>query len=199
VDEMLALVQALGVRASIDPHITPRYDGTREPMDLRLDRETLKDVYTGPLSFLLDPPDCRPEREVQCACARSVVAIAANGDVYPCIGAPIPSGNVREKSFEEIWRTSAELKRIRALELADFRACEPCPDRGYCRRTSGFVYTTTGEYTGPEEWTCMEASVLHEIHDESRRQAFQTYGEDSPQRTQRTQSEEPPRALRTPR
>jgi radical SAM protein with 4Fe4S-binding SPASM domain len=166
VDEMLALVRSLAVRASIDPHISPRYDGTRDPIDLRLDRATLKDVYTGPLSFLLDPPDCRPDREVQCACARSVVAIAANGDVYPCIGAPIPSGNVRDKPFEEIWRSSPELLRIRALRLEDFTSCEPCPDRGFCRRTSGFVYTTTGVYTGPEEWTCMEANVLHEIFDE---------------------------------
>lgn len=173
-DEMLALVRSLGVPATIDPHISPRYDGTREPIDLRLDRDALKDAYRGPLSFLLAEPDCRPDRSVQCSCARSVVAIAANGDVYPCIGAPIPSGNVREKSFEEIWRRSPELERIRGLRLEDFAACEPCPDRPFCRRSSGFVYTTTGVYTGPEAWTCMEASVLHEIHDEQGATAAQT-------------------------
>jgi len=95
-----------------------------------------------------------------------VVAIASNGDVYPCIGAPIPSGNLRERPFAEIWRDSPQLQRIRDLALDDFEACKPCPDRPYCRRSSGVVYVNTGNYTGADEWTCMEASILHQLTDE---------------------------------
>lgn len=165
-EAMLRLVGSLGVRAGIDPHVTSRYDGTRDPLDRRLDRETLEAVYRGPLRFLLRPPECNPDLAPQCGCARSVIGIAATGDVYPCIGAPIPAGNVRQAPLARIWETSPEFLRIRSLRPDDFPVCKPCPDRPFCRRSSGAVYVVTGDYTGPEEWTCMEANVLHEIHDE---------------------------------
>jgi radical SAM protein with 4Fe4S-binding SPASM domain len=164
-DELVGLIDSLGVVANLDTHITPRYDGGRDPVGLRVDAETLERLYRGPLRHLVDAPDCSPDRSVQCSCARSVVAIASNGDVYPCIGAPLRAGNVREQPFAEIWATSPVFRKIRGLTLDDFTACKPCPDRPYCRRSSGVVYVSTGEYTGPEEWTCMEASVLHRIAD----------------------------------
>ncbi len=162
--EMIDLIESLGVVANLDTHITPRYDGEQGPVGLRVDAETLEQLYRGPLRQLVGAPDCSPDRSVQCSCARSVVAIVSNGDVYPCIGAPLRAGNVREQTFAEIWATSPVFLKIRGLTLDDFSACKPCPDRPYCRRSSGVVYVTTGDYTGPEEWTCMEAAVLHRIH-----------------------------------
>ena len=32
---------------------------------------------------------------------------------------------------------------------------------------TGSQVQNTGNYTGPEPWTCMEANVLHEMHDEN--------------------------------
>jgi len=171
VGAMVELVRDLGVSASLDPHVTARYDGDRASLDLRLDRGELLALYRGPLRTLLDPPDCHRDApdSVQCSCARSVVAIASNGDVYPCIGAPMRAGNIRERPFAEIWRDSPELQRIRALSLPDFPSCAPCPDRAWCRRSSGTVFVNTGDYTGAEEWTCMEASVLRQIAEEGER------------------------------
>ena len=40
------------------------------------------------------------------------------------------------------------------LTLDDFETCRGCPDRAFCGRNSGVVYTNTGEYTGPEPFTC---------------------------------------------
>lgn len=180
IDLMIGHAKRLGLPYSIDPQITARYDGTRDSMDLRIDRATLEALYRGPLRDVLPEPDCRPERSVQCACARSVCGISAYGDVYPCIGAPIPAGNLRRQSFAEIWRTSGVLNWIRGLKLSDFATCKPCPDRGFCRRSSGVVYTNTGQYTGAEEWTCMEANVLHKLHDEGVRPAQR--GDDKLQR-----------------
>ncbi|RMH36053.1 MAG: radical SAM protein [Deltaproteobacteria bacterium] len=166
VADMVALAQELGVGCGIDPQITRRYDGTDEPLDLRVDRDTLRALYRGPLAPFLSAASCSRDAAPQCSCARSVVAIASNGDVYPCIGAPIRAGNLREQSFADIWASSPVFERIRGLRLADFAACAPCPDRPWCRRSSGVVYVNTGDYTGPESWTCMEASVLREIAQE---------------------------------
>jgi radical SAM protein with 4Fe4S-binding SPASM domain len=161
--DMIALAEELGVAYGFDPQLTARYDGTRSSLDHRVDRETLTALYAGPLAHLVAAQgDCATD-SVQCSCARSVCGISSTGEVYPCIGAPLPSGNLRQRSFAEIWRDSPTLNRIRALTLDDFPACKPCPDRDDCRRSSGVVYLNTGDYTGAEPWTCMEASVLHQL------------------------------------
>jgi radical SAM protein with 4Fe4S-binding SPASM domain len=160
---MLALADRLGVPCAVDPQLTARYDGTTGPLDLRVDRATLLALYRGPLRQMLPSPCRSPDRGVQCNCARSVCGISAAGEVYPCIGAPVPAGNLRERSFEEIWRDSPVLNRIRALRLVDFPSCAPCPDRRACRRSSGVAYVNTGDYTGADPWTCMEAGVLAEL------------------------------------
>jgi radical SAM protein with 4Fe4S-binding SPASM domain len=167
IPEMIALSERLGVTYTLDPQLTARYDGTTSSLDHRVDAETLEALYRGPLRAALGGPQCNPDREMQCSCARAVCGVSATGEIYPCIGAPVPSGNLRDASFTHIWRHSPALNRIRGLEAQDFSVCQACPDRPFCRRSSGVVYTNTGDYTGPEPWTCMEAAVIHKIYDEA--------------------------------
>lgn len=163
---MQALAGELGVTYVLDPQLTARYDGTTSSLDNRVDAPTLDALYRGPLRGALGEITCHADRDVQCSCARTVCGISSTGEVYPCIGAPVPSGNLREQSFGEIWTGSPALNRIRGLTLQDFSACEPCPDRPFCRRSSGVVFTNTGNYTGPEAWTCMEAGIIRRIHED---------------------------------
>lgn len=149
-----------------DPHITTRYDGSRSSADERVGREKLDQLYRGALRPWLRGPNSSVDQAPQCSCARSTCGISAFGDVYPCIGAPVVSGNLRKESFNEIWTQSPVLRWIRGLQLDDFPVCKPCPHRIYCRRSSGAVYSNTGDYTGPEDWTCMEGEILHRLHDQ---------------------------------
>lgn len=169
VEAMIALAAELGVPYNVDPQLTARYDGSAEPLDERVGRETLERLYRGPLRHLVPAP-VEQVTSVQCACARSVCGISAFGEVYPCIGAPLPSGNLRDRSFAEVWRDSPTLNWIRRLELDDFAACKRCDHVAHCRRSSGVIYTNTGTYNGPvrfgDDWTCLEAEVLHRLHDE---------------------------------
>ncbi|MEZ4273594.1 MAG: radical SAM protein [Myxococcota bacterium] len=157
------LCDSLGFSLRVDPQLTARYDGTTSSLDHRVSREQLQRAYAGPLRGLIQAPSTDPERSVQCGCARSVCGITSTGDVYPCIGAPIASGNLRQQSFGKIWRDSPEFKKIRDLGLNDFTTCKPCPDRAYCRRSSGVVFANSGDYTGAEPFTCMEASVIRDV------------------------------------
>jgi radical SAM protein with 4Fe4S-binding SPASM domain len=101
-----------------------------------------------------------------------VCGITAFGEVYPCIGAPVPSGNLRRNSFHEVWSNSPTLRWIRGLTLQDFPACRSCDHMKHCRRSSGVIYNNTGFYNGPrhfgEDWSCVEAEVYHRIHDDDR-------------------------------
>lgn len=167
IGEMIALSESLGVSYTLDPQLTARYDGTTSSLDHRVDAETLEALFRGPLRAALGGPQCYPDKDVQCSCARTVVGISASGEVYPCIGAPVPSGNLREQGFLDIWKTSPALNRIRGLVIDDFEDCKSCPDRPFCRRSSGVVFTNTGNYTGSEPWTCQEAAIIHKLYDEA--------------------------------
>jgi len=157
IDAMIDLARELGAAYAFSTELTARYDGTRGPHDQRVTPEQFERLLQGPHRAIFDARN--DEGEVRCACARSVVGIASNGDVYPCIGAPIPSGNLRARAFAEIWERSDELNRIRGLGIEDFRACAPCRFRRHCTRSSGAAYVDTGDYTGPDPGACGEAEA----------------------------------------
>lgn len=166
VEAMLALAREEAFAFTIDPQISARYDGTRSSLDHRVSPETLEALYRGPLREALGTPSCRFDADMQCSCARAVVAVTANGDVYPCIAAPVPGGNVRAGGFTKVWRDSPVFARIRGLTLEDYPQCAPCPDRGYCRRSNGVSVVNTGEYTGVDPWNCEEAAIIRRIAEE---------------------------------
>ncbi len=41
------------------------------------------------------------------------------GDVYPCVQFPLPSGNVRDAPFIDIWRRSPQLAEVRSIVMSD--------------------------------------------------------------------------------
>jgi radical SAM protein with 4Fe4S-binding SPASM domain len=160
---MVALAETEGMGYTIDPQLTARYDGTTSSLDHRVDHETLEALYRGPLAEAVGQPTCRLDTDLSCSCARAVAAVSSTGEVYPCIGAPLASGNVRDGGFTRVWRESPVLNRIRGLGLDDYPKCGTCPDRGFCRRSNGVTYVNTGDYTGADPWTCGEAAILRRI------------------------------------
>jgi radical SAM protein with 4Fe4S-binding SPASM domain len=165
-DEMRALADSLGVHYSLDPHLTRRHDGSGLPPELALDGPTIERLYRGPLKPYIEGG--RPgEVRIACPCARSNCGIGCSGEVYPCIGAPLPAGNVRRQSFGEIWRTSPVLNWIRGLRNEDFATCSSCEHVRYCRRNSGVMLNNTGDFTGPpnygDDLCCTEAAIIHSL------------------------------------
>lgn len=56
-----------------------------------------------------------------CGAANLVASISASGDVNPCsfLGATFESGNVRDRSFSEIWNTGQAFLRLREQRAGD--------------------------------------------------------------------------------
>lgn len=162
--EMLARAETEGLTASIDTTITGRYDGTLGSLDTRVAPETLEALYGGPLRGLLEARKADPaDDEFKCNCARGNAAVSAAGDVYPCIAAPLRAGNIRERPFPEIWRESPVFQWIRSLRRADFKTCDPCGLKAWCRRSPGAPLLLHGDYTGVDPWTCREAEIIRNV------------------------------------
>ncbi|MCS7156868.1 MAG: SPASM domain-containing protein [Blastocatellia bacterium] len=77
--------------------------------------------------------EARPRRLFTCYSGTHSFYLNPYGDVYPCVVLNKRLGNVRERSFEEIW-LSPEAERVRrsiaARECACWTACEAMPSLG---------------------------------------------------------------------
>jgi len=164
VAEMRAQATSRGFAYLVDVTITPRHDGTRGSLAMRVSEEQLAELYRGPLRDLL--PNGRlpaTEERFPCNCARGNCAISAKGDVHPCVSVPWSAGNVREQRFADIWRASPVFEKIRGLRIADYEACAPCPDKPFCSRNRGAAYNYSGSYTGTDPFVCRSAAITREV------------------------------------
>jgi radical SAM protein with 4Fe4S-binding SPASM domain len=123
---------------SFDFTISAQNDGATGPLAYQVLRRELTEMFSqAPFSDELDDmPDRIPE---PCGAGRHYCAVGPTGDVSPCIMMPSLLGNVRERSFGDIWRSHPFLARLRAIGIDDLHACGSCDVRGGCTRCPGLA------------------------------------------------------------
>lgn len=84
-----------------------------------------------------------------CGAGRIYCAIEPNGDVLPCVFMPIKVGNIREKPFLEIWRTSQVLRDLRDRSRLKGH-CGECEYRYACGGCRARAYGYFGDYNMPD-------------------------------------------------
>ena len=142
---MFDLVESRGLAFQVDPEVTPRDDGDREPMSVAPSREGVLRLFAvqaerARRARLAEEADL--ERTEPSAAARSVassigktgddgtmpiapkkhcgagssgIAVDPYGNVYPCVQWRRAVGNLHERSIREIWTGSRDLDDIRDL------------------------------------------------------------------------------------
>lgn len=157
---MVKFCQSLNLHFNTSLEITDRNDFTSSN-DYVITKEQYRELMTGEYAPLFLGQN--PTGDLQCPCAQVNAAISVTGDVYPCIGAPIKAGNIREEEFSYIWKNSKVLNDIRSIKNEDFKECYPCPDKHFCQRSSGSAFINTGNYLGKDPRTCEISQIRHEI------------------------------------
>ncbi len=158
VDELSSMVEFCNdnqFNYQISAEVTERYDGTPNAKDVEITPDQFDYLLRSPFKDAFYHEN--KSKSLQCSCAKTVCGISSKGEVYPCIGAPVPSGNLNVLSFEEIWNHSPVLNKIRNLQSKDFVECQKCQYVEYCSRSSGSIYTNTKNYTGCDSSTLMQA------------------------------------------
>lgn len=156
--EMIELANQLGALYAFDFNLIPRTTGDTSNLSVGITTEQLKTIYqeVGMKGLILRNNVKIKERDSQLPQGGSVICnagringcISANGDVFPCPILRLKMGNVREKSFAEIWDTES-IDAIRNMTLGDLKECSNCPTLKYCNRCPGVAYLETGDYLGP--------------------------------------------------
>lgn len=91
-----------------------------------------------------DSPYVRTFRGGGCPAGTYYCRITPTGDVTPCAYMPLPVGNVRRTSFEELWEKSPILRDFRADGLGG--RCGRCEFSQVCGGCRCRAYAVTGNY-----------------------------------------------------
>jgi radical SAM protein with 4Fe4S-binding SPASM domain len=94
-----------------------------------------------------------------CPAGTHYCGIRPTGEVTPCPYLPVYGGNLRERSFREIWERSEVFVRIRERTALGGR-CGACEFRAVCGGCRARAFGATGDYMAEDPW-CTYAPGRH--------------------------------------
>jgi AdoMet-dependent heme synthase len=161
-----ALAEELGVKCSLDPTITPMMDGDRSILKLGLDQSELRQVFRDPslvgdvdeFCAIPEPAGQDVLNAVPCSAGHSACYVSPYGDVFPCVQFPLPTGNVRQQRFIDIWRYSDRMNEVRSIRMKDLTTCTSCTHVSNCTRCPGLAFME-GNMRGPSSQDCEKSFV----------------------------------------
>jgi AdoMet-dependent heme synthase len=174
--DLRKLADDLGVSYIIDMTITPKLDGDTSILALRNSAEDLMGVMQDPTlngratpqpagesalrgSTTSSGMEIDPYDGIPCSAGHNTCYISPYGEVYPCVQMPVPAGNLRKETFEDIWHRSPQFERIRAVRENDLPVCASCSIRKYCERCPGLAQMEGGDLLGAYERACELAEM----------------------------------------
>lgn len=174
-NQVRKLADELGVPYVIDMTITPKLDGDMSVLKLRNSAEELMSVMqdtslhsaessddASDLSFgsaVTSGMELDPYDGIPCSAGHNTCYISPYGDVYPCVQMPISAGNLRTEKFDDIWRRSPQMERVRAIRDNHLPVCADCSIRKYCERCPGLAHMEGGDLLGAYERACELAEM----------------------------------------
>jgi radical SAM protein with 4Fe4S-binding SPASM domain len=161
-----ALAAELGAEGTIDPTITPMMDGDTSVLSLRVPQPQLLQIFRDrslvPDDFCAPPaagaPDADTLDAMPCSAGHTACYISPYGDVYPCVQFPMPTGNIRQTVFSDIWHHSARFAEVRSIRVADLPTCSSCGFASSCTRCPGLAYME-GNMRGPSSADCEKSKT----------------------------------------
>lgn len=166
-DDLKKLAKELDIELIMSPVLFSKRDGSSTDF-YRLNSKQLKSYYRQ--SKISEIKNTFSQREktdgLFCAIGKTFVAITPEGKIYPCLSIPYSAGNIRDKSFKEIWNYSNILNQLRQHSLCETDECFKCPAKNYCIRCSGFSIMESGKFFSPSDQACKSAYILKEVLNE---------------------------------
>jgi len=154
-------VKSLGAEASIDIGIAPSKTGAAFPFQCEPSVEELARCGWRPDTL----GEVQNDGHGLCKAGKALCSVSPNGDVFPCLIFPLRLGNLRQSSFDILWRLEpcAELRYLRSMRRNDLYACRQCHLAAYCQRCTGIAYLESGRANGPGSSACRQAQTRWQL------------------------------------
>lgn len=153
--EYVEFMKGLGIRdVNLTSYVAVGRGGLEHDLSREEEREfiymanRLSEEYAGQVAVMWH--DCRFAlinekysfyRFKGCGAANTTCRIAANGDVMPCSTLPISGGNLKKKSFAEIWQNSELFQKIRDRDsIREDSNCGQCVHKRDCGGCRSIAY-----------------------------------------------------------
>lgn len=175
-------VRQLGKELGVFSHkftceISPRINGEIDrPYQYQMDEAQLEKYFKEEFIEEWEPnplygvaPQEAARLKSTCGPATVGCCISPYGDVFPCVAFRIPIGNVREKSFKELWHTPPEpIQDLLSVQTyADLPDCKECEFVAQCKRCHGDNYfQNRGDWKKCHKTALLVAKVTKKIEDE---------------------------------
>lgn len=133
---MFAIADRFGLPLTVNPTVSPRDDGDRQPLALAASREgvlrffELADERAASREGIAHPASTESGRQADdampaasaggsnCGAGTGSLTVDPYGNVLPCVQWRRPVGNLHEESIGSIWRGADRLAEVRALNTA---------------------------------------------------------------------------------
>lgn len=176
--ELLGMAEELDAYYIFDPQLVPRNDGDLAPLKYQVDNAQLAALYNDPA--LYDQPcnvnqgsdeetdEAKSEAEklqavydrimnaAPCGSGRRIAVVDPYGEVYGCLQMLSSNGNVRERTFDDIWWNGANFREVRTKLRKDLVRCETCPGLPHCKPCMGLSLMEHGEVLGKSKIACRQ-------------------------------------------
>lgn len=122
-ESMQSLADSLEAPIRFDFHITPRDDGSLEPLSIAPTKQVLDDYIarhepTGHNKPASDDCDDGVCGDAYCGVGFTSLVIDPFGDVFPCVQMRDKIGNLHQYSMPELWPDAPVLQRARSKNIA---------------------------------------------------------------------------------
>jgi len=150
VQQAKALVEGWGIRFIYSSEITPRQDGSLEPLRYRI---TAQDVIRLDQAILGEwQEEDEVEKECQageglfrCGCGKSSMAVTPYGEMNLCTNFPVPQYNLRTGSVS--WGWKALVETVDQARPSQAYECPSCDVRDYCRQGPRDALLEKGDFS----------------------------------------------------
>lgn len=156
------LAGSLGATSSATYGLAPTKSGSYSPSQYEPSDEELLEF--GRQSGLFSVSD--EDGPGFCKAGRSNCCISPNGDVNPCNVFPLKLGNLKQSSFDSIWRIEPcdELRYLRSMRRSDLNACRSCEVKAYCHRCTAVAFIETGHFDSQSPIACRWARMCWRLN-----------------------------------
>ncbi len=165
-DAIAAYAEQIGAGFQASPTIMAKKDGDRSTLALRVPQEELIPHYGGPhLGCHVPEPDNNDPRHdgPLCAAANRYCNITSSGDVMACNILPGADGNVRERSFRDVWENSPWLNQVRNIRRNNLHTCKSCSKLSTCGRCHAQALVEDGDLYGPSSYAQERAAIFEQL------------------------------------
>ena len=171
-NDVIAFGEENGISVAVDYVIFASYDHSNcnlvnrlslEEISHAFDKQATKE-YVDYMCSQANEKEALTAQDPICSICRYYICISAEGNVFPCIGwQSNVIGDLNQKSLQEIWETSNDIKKLRQITREEFPKCVSCEDIGYCNvcMMSNSNENSNADAFKINEYHCDVAALLH--------------------------------------